>query len=80
MEHIQRAAQLKGLDLTSYVISTLAADADRTIQEHEVMKLSERDKMAFAKTLINPPPPNEHLLVAAKRYAKRMVRQGASTL
>jgi len=68
---IQHAADLKGLDLTAYVLSTLAADAERTIQEHEVMNLSLRDRIAFAEALIKPPPPSKHLLAAAKRYKKR---------
>lgn len=71
-QHIQHAADLKGLDLTSYVVSTLVADADKTIQEHEVMELSQRDREAFAKAIIDPPAPSEHLLAAAKRYKERM--------
>ncbi len=71
-QHIQHAADLKGLDLTSYVVSTLLADADKTIQEHEVMLLSQRDREAFARAIIDPPSPSEHLLAAAKRYKQRM--------
>ena len=73
-QHIQHAADIKGLDLTSYVVSTLVADANKTIQEHEVMELSQRDREAFANAILNPPPPNEHLLAAAKRYKKRMAK------
>ncbi len=73
-QHIQHAADLKGLDLTSYVVSTLVADADKTIQEHEVMELSQRDREAFAKSIINPPAPSEYLLAAAKLYKKRATR------
>ena len=73
-QHIQHAADLKGLDLTSYVVSTLVADADKTIQEHDVMKLSQRDRESFANAIINPPAPNKHLLAAAKRYKKRMAQ------
>jgi uncharacterized protein (DUF1778 family) len=73
-QHIQHAADLKGLDLTSYVVSTLVADADRTIQEHEIMELSQRDRVTFANAIINPPVPSEHLLAAAKRYKKRMAQ------
>ncbi len=71
-EHIQYAASLKGLDLTTYVLSTLATDADRTVQEHDIMKLSKRDREAFAEAIINQPAPNKNLLAAAKRYKERM--------
>jgi uncharacterized protein (DUF1778 family) len=71
-QHIQHAADIKGLDLTSYVVSALVADANKTIQEHEVMELSQRDREAFANAILNPPAPNKHLLAAAKRYKKRM--------
>lgn len=70
-QRIQHAADLKGLDLTSYVVSTLVADADKTVQENEVMELSQRDREAFVSALINPPSPNEALLRAAKRFKKR---------
>jgi uncharacterized protein (DUF1778 family) len=70
-QRIQHAADLRGLDLTSYVVSILVADADKTIREHEVMELSQRDRLAFANAVINPPPPTAHLIAAAKRYKKR---------
>lgn len=70
-QHIQHAADLKGLDLTSYVVSTLVADADRVIKENEIMFLSQRDRIAFAKAILKPPAPGKHLLAAASRYKKR---------
>jgi uncharacterized protein (DUF1778 family) len=73
-QHIQHAADLRGLDLTAYVLSTLVADADKTVKEHEVMELSRRDREAFAKAILNPPAPNKHLLAAARRYKKNTAR------
>jgi len=70
-ERIQHAADLKGLDLTSYVISTLIADADKTVQENEVLQLSQRDRKAFATAILNPPAANKDLLAAAKRFKAR---------
>lgn len=71
-QRIQHAADLKGLDFTSYVISTLIADADRTVQENEVLQLSQRDREAFAVAILNPPAANNALLAAAKRFKVRM--------
>ncbi len=73
-KRIQHAADLRGLDLTSYVISTLLADADKTIQESEVMQLTQRGREAFASALISPPAPGKNLLAAAKRYKQRMAK------
>jgi len=73
-QRIQHAADLRGLDMSAYVISTLVADADRTIREHEVMELSLSDREAFANAILNPPAPNEHLLAAAKRYKQRAIK------
>lgn len=70
-QRIQHAADLKGLDLTSYVISTLLADADKTVQENEVLQLSQRDREAFASAILNPPVASKELLAAAKRFKAR---------
>ncbi len=67
-QRIQHAANLKGMDMSAYVISTLVADPDRTIHEHEVMELGLRDREAFANAILDAPAANEHLLAAAKRY------------
>jgi uncharacterized protein (DUF1778 family) len=73
-QRIQHAADLKGLDMSAYVVSTLVADADKTIHEHEVMELSLRDREAFANAILTAPAPNEHLLAAAKRYKQRTTK------
>jgi len=71
---IQHAADLKGLDMTAYVLSTVVADVDKTIHDHEVLELSLRDREAFANAILNPPAPNKHLLAAAKRYKQRTAK------
>jgi uncharacterized protein (DUF1778 family) len=70
-QRIQHAADLRGLDMSAYIVSTLAAAADETIHEHEFMELSHSDREAFANAILNPQPPNQHLLAAAKRYKDR---------
>jgi uncharacterized protein (DUF1778 family) len=73
-QRIQHAADLRGLDMSAYVVSTLVADADKVIHEHQVMELSQRDKEAFANAILTPPVPNQHLLAAAKRYKQRTTK------
>ena len=73
-QRIQHAADLRGLDMSAYVVSTLLADADKTIRDHEVMELSLHDREVFANAILNPPSPNEHLLAAAKLYKQRATK------
>jgi uncharacterized protein (DUF1778 family) len=58
---IERAAQLEGRKLTEFCITALAETARRTIEQHETLVLSERDRKAFFDVLMNPPQPGERL-------------------
>lgn len=69
-ETMQRAAQLRGMTLTAYVLATAGEDARRVVEEAEIMRLSREDQVRFAEALINPPKPNERLRLAAKRHAE----------
>lgn len=64
----QRAAELQGLTLTDFVISSLQESASKIIQHHETMKLSKKDTEAFVNAVINASEPNENLIAAAKEY------------
>ena len=66
---MERAAQLRGLTLTAYVTATMGQDAQRTIEENFIIKLSAADQTAFAQALIDPPAPNAKLKAAVRRYA-----------
>lgn len=65
---IQRAADLEGRSLTDFVVSSVQAAAEETIERHQVIRLSARDSLIFAEAILNPAEPNEHLRAAAKRY------------
>src|SRR3546814_3761616 len=66
---MQRAARLRGLTLTGYLIATAGEDARRTVEEADVLRLAAEDQVRFAKALIDPPAPNARLARAAKRHA-----------
>ena len=66
---IQHAADLKGLSLTDFVITSLDRSARETVREHEIMTLNNDDSIRVAKLLINPPKPNVALKRAIKRHA-----------
>lgn len=67
---IQRAADLKGLTLTDFVISSLDSSAREAVREHASMTLNAEDSLRVAKLLINPPQPNTVLKRAFKRHSQ----------
>lgn len=70
---IERAAQLEGRKVTEFCVTALAETARRTIEQHETLVLSEKDRKVFFDTLMTPPPPSERLkraFDAARRRVK----------
>ena len=65
---LTRAASLQGRSLTDFVVGSATEAAQRIIRESEVLQLSERDQVAFAEALLNPPPAARALRGAARRY------------
>jgi uncharacterized protein (DUF1778 family) len=66
---LRRAAELRGMTLTSYLIATAGEEARREVEEAEIMRLVREDQIRFAQALINPPKPNARLRKAARRHA-----------
>jgi len=60
-ETLERAAQLKNLSLTSYIISVCIRQAKLDIQENETLLLSQTDRDLIYELLENTPEPNEAL-------------------
>lgn len=65
---LTKAASLQGRSLTDFVVGSATEAARRIIRESEVLDLSERDQVAFARTLLRPPRANPALRGAARRY------------
>jgi uncharacterized protein (DUF1778 family) len=63
---LSRAAALKRLDLTGYILGTVLPQAESEIAQAERLSLSERDSLRVLKLLENPPSPSARLLRAAK--------------
>lgn len=63
-----RAASLQGQSLTEFVLSSAAEAAKRIIRENDLLELSERDQLAFAQALVNPPEASARLKKAARGY------------
>jgi uncharacterized protein (DUF1778 family) len=63
---LNRAAALKRLDLTGYILGTVLPKAELEIAQAERLSLTERDSLRVLKLLENPPAPSARLLRAAK--------------
>lgn len=71
---IERAAGLERRKLTDFCITVLTDAARRTIEEHDRLCLSEDDREAFFRALIDPPPANERLERAFAENRRRVIR------
>jgi uncharacterized protein (DUF1778 family) len=69
---LQQAAALSGRTLSEFVVASAQEAASRVIQEHETIRLSRAEQIAFVSALLNPPAPNARLRQAAKAYRKLM--------
>ncbi|HRO59297.1 MAG TPA: DUF1778 domain-containing protein [Burkholderiaceae bacterium] len=67
---LQRAANYRRKTVSQFVLSTALEEAEKVIQENEVVRLSSADWKIFFDALTNPPPPNAALRKAFARYRK----------
>ena len=58
---LKRAAEIKHLSLSSYILSSSIKQAELDIAENEMLILSNRDRDLVMSALENPPEPNEAL-------------------
>ena len=68
---LQQAAALSGRTLSEFVVASAQDAARRVLAEHESIRLSREEQLAFVKALLNPPEPNARLKRAAKAYRQR---------
>jgi len=64
----QRAAQVRGVTLTDFVINSLHAAAAEAVREHDAIVLGTGARAAFVDLVVNPPAPSEALRRAVARY------------
>jgi uncharacterized protein (DUF1778 family) len=72
---IEKAAYLKGLTITDFIIQHAVENAQRTIREHETWTLEQPDAELFAGALMNPPSLGPRLASAARRYKESQLRR-----
>ncbi len=63
---LTRAAALKRLDLTGYILGAALPKAEADIAEAERIQLSERDSLRVLELLENPPAAPDRLVRVAK--------------
>jgi len=63
---LTRAASLKRLDLTGYILRNVLPQAEADIAEAGRLTLSERDSLRVLDLLENPPAASDRLVRAAK--------------
>jgi uncharacterized protein (DUF1778 family) len=64
----QRAAAVRGVTLTNFVLTSAHEAATRAVQEDELLSLATHERQRFIDALLKPPAPNAALRRAARRY------------
>jgi uncharacterized protein (DUF1778 family) len=68
---LQQAAVLSGCTLSEFVVASAQDAARRVIAEHESIRLSREEQLAFVQAVLSPNEPNARLKRAAKAYRQR---------
>lgn len=72
---LERAASFEGQTISKFVLSSALAQAEKTIQEHEVMSLNANESKAFFDALAAPVRFNSKLLAAFEEHDRRITNQ-----
>ena len=67
---VRRAAELQGRSVSDFLVAAALKDAQRTIEDAQIIRLSVEDQQRFADLLLTPPP----LAPAMKRALKARER------
>ncbi len=67
---VRRAAELQGRSISDFLVAAALKDAQRTIEDAQIVRLSVEDQQRFADLLMDPPP----LAPAMKRALKARQR------
>jgi uncharacterized protein (DUF1778 family) len=69
---VERAARLERRSVTDFCLTALTETAQRVVERHEALVLSERDRSAFFEALMAPPKPNAKLRKALRTERVRL--------
>ena len=68
---LQQAALLSGRTLSDFVVASAQEAATRVIQQHETIRLSRAEQIAFVTALLDPPAPGDRLRQAVATYRRQ---------
>ncbi len=69
---IERAATLEGKTVSSFILSSALASAEKTVHEHESVQLKEQDAQRFFDALAKPVTFNKKLTEALMEHDRRV--------
>ncbi|MCK5663087.1 MAG: DUF1778 domain-containing protein [Thiotrichaceae bacterium] len=67
---LERAASFEDQTVSKFVLNSALSHAEKTIQEHEVMRLNVKDSETFFNALSEPVKFNRKLLAALNEHEK----------
>lgn len=69
---LERAASFEGKTVSDFILTTAMARAEKTIRDHEVMRLNAQDAETFINALSKPVRFNKMLLAALDEHEHRV--------
>lgn len=69
---IERAATFEGKTVSSFIVSSALASAEKALHEHESIRLTEKDAQRFFDALAKPVSFNKKLLEALAEHDRRI--------
>jgi uncharacterized protein (DUF1778 family) len=72
---LERAASFEGKTVSNFILASALAHAEKTIHEHEVMSLNNRDSEAFFNALVKPVSFNKKLAAAFEEHDQRVTNK-----
>ena len=69
---IERAATFEGQTVSSFILSSALATAEKTIHEHESVRLNKQDAQRFFDALAKPVTFNRKLTEALTKHDRRV--------
>jgi uncharacterized protein (DUF1778 family) len=70
-DFFQRAATLTGRTLSELVIDSTQEAAAKIVKEHEVIRLSREEQVAFVNALLTPAEPGARIKRAVQNYRQK---------
>ena len=73
---MERAAGLRGQNLTEFMVAVLADAATQIVKDSELIALTDRDRQVFVEALLNSPIPSPQSYADAQWY-KKIINQSS---